>query len=209
MPADNLEVINRALTLLGEPKLANLAGTDDTTLTVTALYEPLVVMLFSMAHWRFARTRVALVEDVASPPINEWTRAFTLPTLNTLRCGPPIAFYASTAINARPTTEFELIGARAETNHTELYIEYIARKTETLWPEAFATLVAYALASQVAQPITEKTTLADALQKATFGLPSEGMRGGFFRVAAQSESWGDPSNSVFDASDPIADSRWG
>jgi len=207
MPADNLEIANRALVLLGEEKIASLAGTDDTSIIANGLYEPLIVSLFGKFKWRFARTRVALV--AGSAPINQWSGSFDLPVLNTDRVGAPLAFYSTDSLNAAPTTDYELIGARVETNHTALWCLYTKRQDETLWPETFARFAAHAFAAEIAEPITQQKTLTDRFKLLAFGTESDHFRGGMFREAMQEDRASDPDQSLLDYTDPILLSRWG
>lgn len=207
MAATALVVVNQALTLLGERKIASLADTDDISVTCNDLYEPMVVSILGKHKWRFCRTRIKLTIDTT--PLLKWAQSFVLPVLNSNRIGAPHAFFASDAVGAQSTNLYELVGAKVETDFLELWILYTKRVAETLWPDSFTRFVAHAFAAEIAEPITQKTSIADKLKALAFGLPSDQLRGGMFLEALQEDTWSDPMVSIMEYSDPIAEARFG
>jgi hypothetical protein len=51
----------------------------------------------------------------------------------------------------------------------------------------------YALAAELAMPLTEKPSVADYWQAQAFGTPAENRRGGQFRVAASADAKESPT----------------
>lgn len=207
MAADSLTVINRALVHIGEAPLPHLSGDDEVTSTVNSLYEPLILALLGKTHWSFAKVRAALVATTA--PATRWTYAHTLPAINTTRVGSPISFFASAAVGQPPIKDYELRGATVESNHENLWIEYVSRVDESLWPESFARLAAHAFAAEIAGPITEQNSIVETFNVLAYGTPGENGRGGLLKEALQEDAWGQPDISLLDSSDPILEARWG
>jgi hypothetical protein len=63
-------------------------------------------------------------------------------------------------------------------------------------PAHFRQLLIYAMAFNLAVPVTEQDTKAAFWKETAFGSPSENMRGGFFRTAANIDSRGKPNENM-------------
>lgn len=200
---------SRALARLGEPAISSFEEDSDTAEKVSQLYEPTVLQLLGTHDWSFATRRVALVEDAAGLPVNEWERAFLMPTLGTERVGKPLAVYNSTRVGAVKVFEYELQDRWLFTNYDEIVIEYITRAPESQWPGYFQTLAIEALAATFAMPVTENASKEEMHRVYTYGSPSEMGRGGLFRIAVEADGVGDPTPSLLDDSDPISSARFG
>lgn len=209
--ADSKEdVASQALARLGEPSISSFTEDSDAAEKVNQLYEPTILQLLSSHDWSFATTRVALSEDASGAPVNEWQRAFLMPTLGTSRVGKPMAVYNSaTAGASRVTSGYEIRGKWIDTNFTTVVIEYIERKNESEWPGYFQTLAIEALAATLAMPITENASKEQMHRAIAYGAPSANNRGGLFRTATEADAIGDATRSLIDDHDPIALARFG
>lgn len=209
MTDSNVDVASQALARLGEPAISSFDEDSDTAERVRQLYEPTVLQLLGSHDWSFATKRSALSEDAAGVPINEWTRAFLLPTLRTDRVGKPLSVFSSTQSNAPQIFRYEIQGRWLFTNEQAIVIEYIYRVPESDWPGYFHTLAIEALAAMFALPVTENASKEQLHRQIAYGSPSEMGRGGLFRVACDADATGDPTRSLLDDHDPIWSARFG
>lgn len=203
------DVASQALARLGEPAISSFDEDSDTAEKVNQLYEPTVLQLLSSHDWHFATQRQALSEDAAGTPVNEWTRAFLLPTLRTERVGKPLSVFNSALVNAPQFFDYELQKRWLMTNATTIVVEFIARVDEASWPGYFQTLAVEALAAVLALPITENASKDQLHRVNAYGSPSELGRGGLFRTATEADATGDPTRSLLDDHDPIWSARFG
>jgi len=88
MADDQFDVCSKALGLMGEEPITSFE--DDTAQSEQCglHYEMFIRSLMMAKDWYFLRKRADLVEDGAAVPVNEWTRAFLLPSD---ALGPPVA----------------------------------------------------------------------------------------------------------------------
>jgi hypothetical protein len=209
MADSSVDVASQALARLGEPAISSFSDDSDTAEKVALLYEPTILGLFSSYDWRFAITRRQLVEDASGLPANEWTRGFLLPTLGTDRVSGPLNIFNSTAVRARPFFDYERQDRWIYTNATVIVMEYVQRKNEALWPGYFLQLAIEALAAALALPVTENASKDQLHRMNAFGSPSQNGRGGMFATAVEADTTGNPTRSLLDDNDILADARWG
>jgi hypothetical protein len=208
--ADSKEdVASKALARLGEPSISSFTEDSGTAEKVNLLYEMVILDLLSAHDWEWATQRADLSVDGGETPVNEWSTAFLLPTLKTLRVGNPLRVFNSSEVNARPFFAYQLQGKWLYTNASAISIEYIERKDETLWPGFFEILAVEALAASLALPVTENQTKEEFHTQKAFGAPSEGGRGGMFGRAVAHDQVGKPTPSFLDSGDPIGNARFG
>jgi hypothetical protein len=111
------------------------------------------------------------------------------------------------AMTGRPLTRWDWRDGDIVADSDELHVRYLARVPPIGWSPGFAALVRYALAAELAMPLTESRTRADYWQRQAYGLPSEARRGGQFRAATASDAQSAPSVVIADF--PIHDVRHG
>ncbi len=203
------DVASQALARLGEPAISSFEEDSDTAEKVNQLYEPTVLQLLGSHDWHFATQRRTLSEDAAGTPVNEWTRAFLLPTLRTERVGKPLSVFNSSQVNAPQFFDYELQERWLMTNATTIVVEFVARANEAQWPGYFQTLAVEALAAVLALPVTENASKDQLHRTIAYGSPSELGRGGLFRTATEADATGDPTRSLLDDHDPIWSARFG
>lgn len=207
MAQDEFDVCSKALGLIGEEPITSFDDDTHASEQCGLHYDLFVRSMMTMKDWYFLRTRADLVEDGATIPINEWTRAFSLPSD---RLGPPLEVFASSASGAKPITEgWELHGNHIYTDLTSLTIKYAAQKAESLWPPYFEQLVVWGLAAELCTPITENGAQAERLHAKAYGTPGADGRGGLFAVASQADETGRPTETLLDDSDPMTEARFG
>lgn len=208
--ADSREdIASQALARLGEPSIGSFEEDSDTAEKVNRLYEPTILSLLSAYHWTFAMTRKVLSVDAAGTPLNEWQRGFLMPPLRTDRVGKPIMVFNSTVPGAQPFFHYEMQDRWILSNETVCVIEYIQRKSESLWPGYFEELAVEALAARLAMPITENQTKAEYHERIAFGTPSERRMGGLMGAAMSADATGNPTRGLMDDNDIMAGARFG
>lgn len=209
MGSDSKEdIASQALARLGEPAISSFEDGTETADMVNQLYEPTILGLLSSYDWQFAQKRATLVEDGAAPLINEWSRAFALPTARTEIVGQPLTVWNTTALNAPAFFNWEFESRWIYTNATTIVIEYIERKEESLWPGYFIELAREALAAVLALPVTENASKEEWHTMKAFGSPSEQGMGGLWRKATMADERAAPTRSLLDDSDPMASARF-
>ena len=156
--ASQTDIINRALSKLGEPRIANALTTDTKPARVmTGMWENVRDAMLQAYPWRFATIRTNLSADVATPEYG-WSYQYSLPS----------DFLALLEIEDRP--EYTIEGASDNSLKiltdvaAPLYIKYIRKITNTgqfhpLFNEALATKLAY----EGCEEITDSNTKKEAL----------------------------------------------
>lgn len=147
-----IDIVNMALTRLGEKPIAAL--TEDTELAdiVEANYEGVLDSLLCEHDWSFAKKKVQLAR-LAVAPVNEWAYAYQLPAD---RIGPPLNIYDSTGTGIRPAGDYEVFGGdQVHTDYETVVAEYPFRPDESLLPPMFVQALADRLAHKLALSITD------------------------------------------------------
>ena len=209
MADSKVDVASQALARLGEPSISSFEEDSDTAEKVNQLYEPTILQLLSSHNWSFATRRKQLLEDAAGTPINEWKRAFLMPTLRTDRVGKPMGVFNTTALHSPHVFLYEIQELWLFTSYDQVVIEYIWRVPESQWPGYFHTLAIEAIAATLALPVTENASKEQLHRGIAYGSPSELGRGGLFRTATEADATGEPTRSLLDDSDPISSARFG
>jgi len=208
--ADSREdVASQALARLGEPSISSFDEDTDTAEKVALLYEQTILGLLSSYDWSFAQKRAVLSEDANANLVNEWKRGFLMPALRTERVGKPLAVFNSLSVGASPVFQYEADQRWIYTNETTCVIEYIAREPEAAWPGYFLELAVEALASKLALPVTENQSKEVHHRVVAFGTAGQKGRGGLFGTAAEADAAGEPTQSLLDDHDPMAEARFG
>ena len=143
----DIELVSNALVLLGEGPCSSLSenryGVTVGANMIQAIYESEL----QSNRWRFAMKKAALSELVAVPA-NQWVRAFQLPADMLL----PVGIY--------PPEPYEIYGDSIYTNAASVTLDYMFKPETTDLPAYFSLLLTYALARNMAKPITESDATA-------------------------------------------------
>jgi hypothetical protein len=192
MSDTNVSLCSSALNLLGESAIASFTEDSDKARTCAQLYQNIKDSLIAMYPWSFSRKKVQLAR-LTSTPVSRWTYEYTMPTD---RVGDAYAVFASDAIDTPPTTYYDVQGGKLLTNYSEIWLDYQYSAPEATMPAHFKQLFIYVLAFNYAGTVTEMDTKAAFWKETAFGSPSENMRGGFFRTAANTDSRGRPNEAM-------------
>ncbi|MFW5920627.1 MAG: hypothetical protein ACOCUS_02215 [Polyangiales bacterium] len=191
----------QALALLGVQPIDSF---DDGTPVADAcarIYGPLRDQLLAAHPWNFAQRTFQLAKR-ATPPTG-WRSAFALPPdLLELRGIWPTADLRGPSMRAWDWQNGDVV---AELD--QAWALYLARVPEEIWTAPFAALVRYALAAELAMPLTESGERAQYWEQRAYGLPSQNVRGGQFGVAVAADAQSAPSITIEHT--PLADARHG
>jgi len=207
--SSNIIMASRALARLGEPAITSFEDDSDTAEKVAQLYEPTILGLFARHHWHFAKAKLQLQEDGAAEIVNEWTRGFLMPALETDRVAGPHQVFPSAQRGAAVTFDYEVSDRWILTDHSVIVIEYTKRKAESTWPGYFINLAVEALACVFALPVTENQSKEAFHRAVAYGSPSEKGEGGLFGMAIADDTKSNPTRSLIDDVDIMTSVRFG
>jgi hypothetical protein len=181
-----ISICAAALSLIGVEPITSFNEGTPAAAACARLYPGLRANLLSMHTWNFAITAAELARR-ADPPTG-WAAAYTLPTdLLT-----PLGFFADASLR-QPITRFDWQDGAFVTDPTAAWCLYLRLVDENAWRPPFALLMRYALAAELAMPLTEKPSVAEYWHTQAFGTPAENRRGGQFRVAAAADAKESPT----------------
>lgn len=192
MADTDISVCSSALILLGESAIASFSDDTDAARACARLYPNVRDSLIAMYPWSFSKKKVQLAQLVAAP-LSRWTYQYTMPTD---RVGDAFAVFPSAAVGERPITDYEIQSGVLLTDRPTIYLDYQYSVAEASMPVHFRQLLIYVMAFNLAVPVTDQETKAAQWKEVAFGTPSENMRGGFFRTAANIDSRGRPSENM-------------
>ena len=106
----DVDIVNRALLLLGEDQIASLSEGTATARIAKEMYDHVVDDELASRPWRFAMTKLAL-SRLNETPINEWAYVFQLPAdlLTAIRVDVGL---------------YEILGRKLYSNNKALILEY-------------------------------------------------------------------------------------
>jgi len=168
--ASDVEICNRALSILGEARIISLADNNKGARAMNARFTILRDAELEAHAWRFAVKRTTLAASVDVPPWG-YTKIYDRPTddLRPLRVGdtPINALTVGVQYEASGYVSdglYEIVEGRIQTNlSAPLNYEYIARVTDTgLFSALFVEALAARLAADAAEEITQSNTKQQA-----------------------------------------------
>lgn len=193
MTAAAVELCNQALRLLGDTAITSFDEGTDLAATCSTLYGETARAALQSYPWRWTLAKARLAR-LADAPASEWTHQHALPPDRlTLR-----QLFPSAAPGAAAVQDYELFGDRVLSHAPDLWADYQRETDPETWPPAFRLLMRYALAAELAVPVTSSTTQADYWTRAAYGSPAEARGGGQMRVCRQLDSAQQPPQIISD-----------
>ena len=165
--AGEVDIVNRALTKLGQDRIMTLKDGVKSAQVAASLYETVRDAEIQRHPWHFAKKR-DILSALASPPAFGWARQYLLPSdcLRVLRLagGPFVDF---TDFHQGEGQEWTIEGRNLLTNHgPPLHLLYLCREADpTLYPPAFVEVLACKLAVEMAETLTGKNNKREAAWK--------------------------------------------
>lgn len=219
-PALQLDIANDALVGIGEKVLTSLPLPDGSQFTaqgalILQRYERAANWCLSRHKWEFAKVQAQLAQSTTKP-VFDWAFAYPLPTdplyLRLVRMGfnidslGPVTDTPATEVTfprQDPRVRFAMgvlcIGGTDRkvllTDFDEVFIEYIGRVSETVWPPYFAEIVVQKLKIELTLALTDKESRA-----ARYRDEFEGFQGrpGMLTRAIMIDSANAPNQGVVD-----------
>ncbi|CAB4128252.1 hypothetical protein UFOVP99_21 [uncultured Caudovirales phage] len=180
MSAGDVALCNAALLLLGEETIDAFDDGTSVGSSCGQLWELCTTNLQAIFPWRFntRQQQLARVEDAS--PVG-WTYAYQLPSgIITLR-----GLATDYRPHAAPVAAWERAGSQVLCNDEAVWATYQVALDPVEWPGPFALLARYALAAELALPVTGKADLMDVWNRRAFGGPLDRGVGGQFLTAMQ------------------------
>lgn len=188
-------IVNRALTLVGARRIADIADEDTYTARVAMLYWGELDTILDVAEWSFGVRTIALTKLDAVPA--GWLAAHQMPSPLVRIGGPRLLGKTARFEPEQRITDFEITETEIRCDWTEtVYGRFRVRAEPVNWPGSFAQLVHMAVASAFARSIREEGGLADTLYAYAYGTPSQLFQGGLFKVARDADNQAEPQRHL-------------
>lgn len=170
--ATALELANRALRVLGEPKLSSFADTSSTCTILKDLFFTTFRKHLTEDDWYWARARAELTEDETVENLTELEYAYDLPSDILI----PRAFYDENDNLIAYRIEGDHLFTDSDDDPKLVYtVDCIEEATSTLYPailaayqdripDYWAESFAYTLAADMAFPVSRDRALAQAIR---------------------------------------------
>lgn len=163
----DVELCNRALSLLPEEPIATMEQGGHVGRTCRQWYKPTVAWLLERHHWNLGTRREALAVT-ANPRANEWRYAYARPAdlayiIGTARSASAVGVGVYPAIRALyQPKRYERVGDVIYSNTEDTFFDFTSYDTtEADFDEQFANVIVLSLASRFAMPITKKASVAE------------------------------------------------
>ena len=147
--ANKLDVVNKAMALLGEAPITDFTG--DKGQAINTLYDLIKETFLTSARWRFATKKAAIAVDLTAP-LNEWTYRHAMPTDLLM------------LIRIYNVGQWEVYEDWIYTNTSGIEVDYIYSSAEKDWPVYAEWALVNEVAYQLALSITNKLSIVDRLQ---------------------------------------------
>lgn len=170
-------LISNALILLGEQPCSSLTENRYGVTVGANMFASLYEAELQSNRWRFAMKKDEL-DLLLVTPLNQWQRAFQLPADMLL----PVGVF--------PPTPYEIYGDRIYTNGLTVELDYLFKPEVDDVPAYFALLMTYALARNMAKPVTESDATAQKWEREYVRQKA---------IAQYADAQGRPVQPVFDS----------
>lgn len=201
---DDIKICSAALNLIGEKPINSIDDPKtDNEATCARIYPLVVSELLSSHEWNFANPVRQLAINADQTPQFGYEYAHRLPS--DLIAGP-FAVYGDG--NFRYTiSDYENADDHIHSNYERIDVRYRKKTAVSTWPEYFVSLVVLALASRLAKPVADNTSLTQELRIQAFGPAEANGQGGFLKVAKGIDAKSQPIRSFFRNGDPLTATR--
>lgn len=153
-----IDIVNAALTLLGESRIVSFSDNSKPAREANAIYEQVRDALLAGYTWSFAKKRVQL-SALSTAPVFGYANAFQLPSdcLRVIMVGEYYVGVDLTDYRGAPTEEFTIEGREILTDWgAPLNLKYVARIEDSMQFSAnFIAALSAKLAEKLAEPLTQ------------------------------------------------------
>lgn len=163
MALSQTEIVNLALTRLGQDRVISIDDDNESARVIRSLWDFTRDAVLASYPWKFAIKRTSLPALSAAPAYG-WERQFTVPEecLRLVQVGDDYVFYTGLL------ETFQLEGGVILTNEAApLRLRYVQRvATVGLWPVLFGRVVALQLAIDACEKLTSSAAKQGVLNEA-------------------------------------------
>jgi hypothetical protein len=163
MALSQTEIVNLALTRLGQDRVISINDDVEAARVMRSLWDFTRDAVLASYPWKFAIKRTSL-PALAAAPAYGWEQQFTVPEecLRLVQVGDDYVFYTGLL------ETFQLEGGVILTNEgAPLRLRYVERVTNVgLWPVLFGRVVAMQLAIDACEKLTTSSAKQQALNEA-------------------------------------------
>lgn len=155
---NEVTICNKALDLLGEPPIIALSDNTGTGRLCKKNFDLALDYVTSLHPWRFSRKRVVLAPTTNTPAFG-FDNEFQLPS-------DMLRHFLITSSDNVPLEDYKIEGDVILSDLNPIYLIYVSRLTDALLARAdptFAEAVSGYLAMIMATPLTQNTTLLQAM----------------------------------------------
>lgn len=150
--ASKIDIISRALLLLGHDTINSLNDPGRVVRVAVNLYDDIKETELESSNWTFAKFKAQLAK-LTTPPIDEFESAYQLPS-DLLK-----------VLKIKPRVNYKIYQDQLYTNETgTIFIDYIANIGEDRFSSSFTRMLELALANNYSIPIKEEVTTSQILE---------------------------------------------
>jgi len=154
------DICNIALSLVGSQRITIITENSEAARVLAAIYPNVLDTVMSAHPWTFSTKRVVLAM-LATPPAFGYDNQHQIPS----DCLRPLKAYNGTSDDDY-MTEYKVEDNKILSNEGTVYLRYIKRNTDcSTYNSAFINTLAARLAADIAFPIANDKSLAEALMK--------------------------------------------
>jgi|TARA_B110000483_G_scaffold239443_1_gene317950 hypothetical protein len=143
MAVTKVDIASQGLVLIGANKISSFDDNSTEAQVASTLYEENVESLLSESHWRFAMGQKQL-SLLADAPTSRYEYAYQMPT-------DPAVITIMTVTNNDHPIPYSRYGDKIYLNgygsESNIYMDYVFRQDESLFPTYFRLALVYRLAS--------------------------------------------------------------
>lgn len=183
--ASEVEIANRALSKLGEARIASLADASKPARAMNARFALLRDAELAASSWRFAVTRTTLPASTSTPAWG-YSKIYERPTddVRPLKVGDAFVDYRAMGVMFETSgvvsdrTPYEIIGNKIHTDlSAPLKYEYVKRETDSGQFDAlFVEALACRLALDACEELTQSASKMDRIERQYRAALSEARR---------------------------------
>ena len=192
--ATDVEISSSALDRLGdEPISSFLEGSGP---LCSRLFPDVKFRVLTSAPWRMTMKKSELLNRTLIEPPTQYKFEYQLPS--DMLTDLPRTVWNSTFNSGRgtPYTDFDIFADKLLTSTEQVLIDYQVDLDPDLFPPHLNQLTIYAMCAELAFPITDQQSVADAWLKIAWGTPEQRGKGGYFKEAQRIDSQGHPSQAI-------------
>jgi hypothetical protein len=189
MSAVKIQIASQALLLLGEPGISAF-NASPAGQTAGELYDFVRDTVLSCYPW-FCTKRMRQLARLDAAPEAQWQYQFKLPKHIRI-----LGAWPSANVGAGQLVDYDLGEDVLLANAPEVWLNFQFAAPEEQWPPYLRALQKYALAAELAMPITDQATKASYWNGKAWGTPAEGGKGGWYRTATTADAQGAPAQQI-------------